>query len=106
MGEVATIARLETLLSLYSKGFQSPVVDQTIEKLVHLETDRIQIELNRLSSRLHAYEEQYAMKSDLFYARFMAGETGDDADFVEWSIFWELYQAELARLSELGERDA
>ncbi len=42
MGEVATIARLETLLSLYSKGFQSPVVDQTIAKLVHLETDRIQ----------------------------------------------------------------
>ena len=67
---------------------------------------RIQTELNRLSARLHAYEEQYEMKSDLFYTQFMAGETGDDADFVEWSIFWEIYQAELGRLAELGERDA
>lgn len=106
MGEVATIARLETLLSLYNKGFQSPVIDQTIEKLVRLETDRIQIELKRLSARLHAFEEQYEMKSDLFYAQFMAGKTVDDADFVEWSVFWEMYQAELARLAELGERDA
>jgi len=106
MGEVATIARLETLLSLYSKGFQSPVVDQTIEKLVHLEADRIQAELNRLSARLHAYEAQYEIESDLFYLRFMSGEMGDDMDFVEWSIFWELYQAELPRLSELGEREA
>ncbi len=106
MGEVATIARLETLLNLYSKGYQSSVVDQTIEKLVYLETDRIRADLDRLSVRLAAYEEQYAMKSARFYPRFMAGEMGDDVDFVEWSIFWEMYQAEMGRLSELSERSA
>lgn len=74
------------------------MIDQTIEKLVRLETDRIQVELERLSTRISAYEEQYAMKSDLFYPRFMAGEMGDDMDFVEWSIFFDLYQAELGRL--------
>jgi len=106
MGEVATIARLETLLNLYSKGYQSPVIDQTIEKLVHLETERIRAGLDRLSLRLKIYEEQYSMKSDRFYPRFMAGEMGDDMDFVEWSIFWDMYQAELGRLSELGESNA
>jgi hypothetical protein len=106
MGEVATIGRLETLLNLYSKGYQSPVIDQTIEKLVHLETDRIRTELDRLTLRLNAYEEQYLMKSDHFYPRFMAGEMGDDMDFVEWSIFWDMYQAELGRLSELGQQYA
>jgi len=106
MGGVATIARLETLLNLYSNGYQSPVIDQTIEKLVHLETDRIRSELDRLSVRITAYEEQYAMKSDRFYSRFMAGEMSDEMDFVEWSIFWDMYQAELRRLSELGERSA
>lgn len=105
MSEVATVARLETLLELYSRGYQSPVIDQTIEKLVNLESNRIRAEVERLTARLQVYEEKYGMKSDQFYPRFMNGELGDEMDFVEWSIFWEMYQAELGRLSELGERN-
>ena len=33
------------------------------------------------------------MTSDEFYRRFRAGTLGDSIDFVEWSIFWEMYQA-------------
>ncbi len=33
------------------------------------------------------------MTSDSFYRRFRAGMLGDGMDFVEWSIFWEMYQA-------------
>ena len=50
-------------------------------------------ELRRLAARLSAYEQQYRMTSDEFYRRFCAGKLGDDMDFVEWSIFWEMYQA-------------
>jgi hypothetical protein len=33
------------------------------------------------------------MTSDEFYRRFREGTLGDSMDFVEWSIFWEMYQA-------------
>ena len=50
-------------------------------------------ELRRLAARLSAYEQQYRMTSDEFYRRFRAGILGDSIDFVEWSIFWEMYLA-------------
>ena len=50
-------------------------------------------ELGRLAARLSAYEQGYGLTSDEFYRRFHTGELGDDVEFVEWSIFWEMYQA-------------
>ncbi len=49
--------------------------------------------LGRLAARLSAYEQGYGLTSDEFYRRFRTGELGDDMEFVEWSIFWEMYQA-------------
>ncbi len=40
--------------------------------------------------------------SSEFYRRFRAGELGDEMDFVEWSVFYEMYQAILQRLEALG----
>ena len=34
-----------------------------------------------------------AMTPSEAYRHFCAGELGDDMDFVEWGIFWEMYQA-------------
>jgi hypothetical protein len=42
------------------------------------------------------------MESADFYQRFRAGELGDEMDFVEWSVFYEMYQALLQRLEMLG----
>jgi hypothetical protein len=50
-------------------------------------------DLRRLAARLSAYEQQYGMTSSEAYWRFCAGELGDDRDFVEWGIFWEMYRA-------------
>ena len=63
--------------------------------LTPLEQERSQrdSELRRLAARLSAYEQTYNMTSDEFYRRFRAGKRGDDMDFVEWSIFWEMCQA-------------
>jgi len=39
---------------------------------------------------LQGYERQYNLDSEQFYRRFMAGEMGDDLDYVEWAGFYEL----------------
>ena len=38
-----------------------------------------------------AYEDKYNMDSDVFYARFMRGELGDDLAFIMWAGQYELY---------------
>jgi hypothetical protein len=44
-----------------------------------------------LLRELVAYEEQYNMESDVFYARFMRGEMGDDLPFIMWAGQYEAY---------------
>jgi hypothetical protein len=41
------------------------------------------------------------MGSEEFYRRFRAGELGDDIDFVEWGVFWDMHRATERRLDEL-----
>jgi len=48
-----------------------------------------------------AYEQRYAMTSAEFYQRFCSGELGDAMDYVEWSVFWDMYQATLRRMEAL-----
>ena len=67
---------------------------QTVGRLQSLlEVGQCRAELQRLAVRLTTYEQQYGMTSCTFYHRFCSGELGDDMDFVEWGIFWEMYQA-------------
>jgi len=40
---------------------------------------------------LVAYENKYKMDSDVFYARFMRGELGDDLPFIMWAGHYEAY---------------
>ena len=41
--------------------------------------------------QLIAFEEQYNMQTDEFYARFMRGEMGDGMDFIEWAGKYESF---------------
>lgn len=45
----------------------------------------------RLLRELVAFEDKFGMKSDVFYARFMRGEMGDDLAFIKWAGRYELY---------------
>ncbi len=99
--EIQTVKRLQSLLDLYRGGYRSPVVDQAVGKLIALEVKQCRDELQRLTTRLSDYEQQYHMPSDEFYRRFRAGELGDDMDMVEWSIFWDMHQAAEKRLAGL-----
>jgi hypothetical protein len=99
--ETGTVDRLQSLIRLYHAGYQSPTIDQTVVKLIALETEQARVELQRLEPRLLAYEQRYNMPSDEFYRRFRAGELGEEMDFVEWSVFWDMSQATRRRLDEL-----
>jgi len=44
-----------------------------------------------LLRELVAYEDKYNMESDVFYARFMRGEMGDDLPFIMWAGQYEAY---------------
>ncbi len=99
--QTQTVGRLQSLLELYLDGYQSPVVDQTVSKLISLEVSQCRAELQRLAARLTAYEQQYGLTSSDFYQRFRTGELGDDMDFVEWSVFWDMHQATQKRLDNL-----
>lgn len=102
--DTGTVGKLQSLIRLYRDGYRSPVIDQAVRKLVALEVEQTQAELQRLDSRLLAYEQQYTMTSDEFYQRFRSGELGDDMDYVEWSVFWDMRQATRKRLDELTEQ--
>jgi hypothetical protein len=45
----------------------------------------------RLLRELVAFEEKYDMATDVFYARFMRGEMGDDLPYIKWAGRYELY---------------
>jgi hypothetical protein len=99
--ESETVSRLQSLLDLCRSGYRSAVVDQTVGKLISLETRQCHAELQRLAARLAEYEQRYGMSSTEFYLRFRAGELGDDTDFVEWSVFWDMHQATQKRFNDL-----
>ena len=101
-GAIRTIDKLRSLEQLYRQGFQSEVIDRAIDKLLAAEAERALAERRDLEARLSAYEGQFNMSSEEFYRRFRAGKLGDGMDFVEWSVFYEMYQAILQRLKVLG----
>lgn len=45
----------------------------------------------RLLKELISFEEKFNMATDVFYARFMRGEMGDDLPFIKWAGRYELY---------------
>ena len=48
-------------------------------------------DLLALLRELVAYEDEHGLTSDVFYARFMRGEMGDDLPFIMWAGQYESY---------------
>jgi hypothetical protein len=100
--DTRTVDRLRSLIKLYDQeGRQNQVVDQVVQKLFDLEVQRARHDIEALQTRLAAYERQYGLSSEEFYRQFRAGTLGDAVDFVEWSCFWDMFQAAQRRLNEL-----
>ena len=101
-----TLERLQYLEALYRQGYRSEVVDRSLEKLLALEKAAARRELAELEERLRACEVRYQMPSEVFYQRFRAGELGDTADMVKWSVFYEMWQSVRERLMGLEAESA
>jgi hypothetical protein len=86
-----TLLKIQSLEQLYRTGYHSNTVDTTIDKLISIEQTHAQQELARLEVTLHRFEEEYKRSSGDFYRQFQAGELGDDADFFEWSAFYQMW---------------
>lgn len=96
-----TLIKLRHLESLYCQGYQSDVVDQTLDKIIAMENAQARQELSDLETSLAAFEQQYQMSSTQFKQRFHAGELGDDADFFEWSALNDMAKSLRQRLKVL-----
>ncbi len=97
-----TLDRLGRLETFYRRGYRSDVIDRSLDKIIALERADAEREEANLRERLQAFEAQYQMASPAFYQRFRAGELGDAMDYVEWSVFYEMWQAARERLEVLN----
>ncbi|CAG0941895.1 hypothetical protein ANRL1_00736 [Anaerolineae bacterium] len=80
-----------------------PVFEKTMDKLIEREVTRLVELKSRLEQQLFQFENQHAIKSPEFHARFERGEMGDTMDFVEWSATYEMVVNLNKRLALLQE---
>ncbi len=99
--QAATLSKIHILEALYRRGYQSQVIERTVDKLIILEQERTQRELADLDARLRAFEADFSMPSEEFYRRYEAGELGDSAEFMEWASFCDMHTAAHQRLQWL-----
>lgn len=99
--EATTLEKLSVLETLYRRGYQSDVIDLTVDKMIVLECERAERELKELAMRLKAFEKNYQMRSEDFYRRFQQGQLGDSADFFEWSAVYAMHQSVEERIRSL-----
>ncbi len=48
-------------------------------------------DLLELAEELGAYERQYGMSAEEFYAKYQAGLSGDELHWMEWAATYELF---------------
>ena len=86
-----TIGRLQALEQLYTQGYQDSVVDLTLRKLLERQVQQDEAQLVDLRRDLLHFEERYGISSSDFYARYQAGQAGDDLDAFEWNVAFKMY---------------
>lgn len=59
-----TLDKLRFLETLYHHGYQSDVIDRSLDKMIALELAKARRELTELQARLEIFEQQYQMSSD------------------------------------------
>jgi hypothetical protein len=87
----ATLGRLRVLERLYAQGYTDEVVDLTVRKLVEHQVQKDEAQLAALREDLAHFEQRYGMTSADFFARYQAGQMGDDADVFEWNALYKMH---------------
>lgn len=74
------------MTQLYEQGYQDQIVDLTVHKLLEQQVQKEEAQLAELADELAGYEARFGISSANFFARYKAGEMGDDADLFEWQV--------------------
>lgn len=69
-----------------------------IDNQMGIERSAIVHQLDDMQAHLCAYESQYGMSSADFYTQFKSGKLGDDMDYFEWAVFYEMRNSALSHL--------
>ena len=80
-----TVQRIHAISTLYQQGMASEFMDRTLAKMLEIEAAQSRAQLEEVERDLAQLEKQYSLSSDEFGLRFLAGETDDRMDFVEWA---------------------
>ncbi|WP_414551978.1 hypothetical protein [Anabaena sp. CCY 0017] len=92
------INQLKALEALSQQGGYSDILASSLRKIINQEKENIQQQIKELENDLQAFEQQYQLSSVDFYQQFKTGQLGDEADFVEWSAFYQMLSDLEARL--------
>ena len=92
------INQLKALEALSQQGGYSDILASSLRKIINQERENIQQQIKELENDLQAFEQQYQLSSTDFYQQFKTGQLGDEADFVEWSAFYQMWSYLEARL--------
>jgi len=92
---------LQQQIAAIEKVGAGDVAEKTLQKLIHIHTQKYEQHLADVRRELEPFEKQYGMDSAEGHRRFMAGELGDSADIMEWMGLYDdvlLYEDRLATL--------
>lgn len=92
---------LQILDLLYRQGYRSNLIERSLNKIIELERANNLKQASDLQAKLQAYELQYQIPSEIFYQRFSEGCLGDEMDYFEWGVIYELWQSVQERLQVL-----
>ncbi|NMF57338.1 hypothetical protein [Pseudanabaena yagii] len=92
---------LQILDLLYRQGYRSNLIERSLNKIIELERANNLKQASDLQAKLQAYELQYQIPSEIFYQRFSEGSLGDEMDYFEWGVIYELWQSVQERLQVL-----
>jgi hypothetical protein len=93
--------KLKTLEQLAELGGEDRVIDQTVTKLLDYTTEKHRQELDAVTTKLRALEEQFVLPSELFSQKFHNGELGDEEEFFRWDALLTMQQRIAQRLALL-----
>ena len=84
------LEQLKILEALYNRGEVSEVLELSLPKIIAHKIAIAKQQAAELETDLQQFETLYQIPSPEFYQKILAGELGDDIDFVEWSSFYQM----------------
>jgi len=97
----AVLDRLRVLQEFSRSGGGGELLVRSLDKIISLERERLTAKLEELAEGLRVYEAKYPWTSAVFQEQFLAGTLGDELDFFEWGVLYELWQGTQQRLQIL-----